>query len=186
MPQSIYVLVPDLDIILVYSVVLDTGRNIACSGSMDGNVRVWDISTGECRHTLTGHTSLVGLLGLSPSYLVSASADSTLMVWDPDTGNLKQTLRGHTGAVTCFQHDEYKVVSGADGALLVWDIRDGTIFRKLLTDAVGVWQVVFKGGLCVAASNRADETVIDVWHFGVGEVENEKNLELEDDSDEEE
>lgn len=51
---------------IVYSVVLDPTRNQACSGSMDGTVRVWNLSTGQCAHTLTGHTSLVGLLGLSP------------------------------------------------------------------------------------------------------------------------
>ena len=70
----------------MYSVVLDINRNLACSGSMDGTVRVWNLSTGQCQHILAGHTSLVGLLGLSPSYLVSAAADSTLRVWDPDTG----------------------------------------------------------------------------------------------------
>ncbi|KAI0345092.1 WD40 repeat-like protein [Trametopsis cervina] len=150
----------------VYSVVLDIHRNLACSGSMDGTVRVWNLSDGQCQHTLTGHTSLVGLLGLSPSYLVSAAADSTLRVWDPDTGELRHTLAAHNGAITCFQHDEFKVLSGSDGTLKMWDIRDGTQVRDLLTGIVGVWQVVFEGRWCVAASNRVDCTVLDVWDFG--------------------
>lgn len=133
---------------------------------MDGTVRVWNLSTGECQHTLTGHTSLVGLLGLSPSYLVSAAADSTLRVWDPESGELKHTLAAHNGAITCFQHDEFKVLSGSDGTLKMWDIRDGTEVRDLLTGIVGVWQVVFEGRWCIAASNRADSTVLDVWDFG--------------------
>ncbi|KAL6298610.1 WD40-repeat-containing domain protein [Sparassis latifolia] len=149
----------------VYSVVLDINRNLACSGSMDGTVRVWNLHTGECQHTLTGHTSLVGLLGLSPSYLVSAAADSTLRVWDPDTGERHHTLAAHNGAITCFQHDEFKVLSGSDGTLKMWDIRDGTQVRDLLTGIVGVWQVVFEGRWCVAASNRLDATVLDVWDF---------------------
>ncbi|KAJ3485185.1 hypothetical protein NLJ89_g11918 [Agrocybe chaxingu] len=150
----------------VYSVVLDLGRNQACSGSMDGTVRVWNLENGQCQHTLTGHTSLVGLLGLSPSYLVSAAADSTLRIWDPDTGELRHTLAAHTGAITCFQHDEFKVLSGSDGNLKMWNIRDGTIVRDLLTGITGVWQVVFEGRWCVAASNRNDTTVLDVWDFG--------------------
>lgn len=132
---------------------------------MDGTVRVWNIVTGECVHTLTGHTSLVGLLGLSPSHLVSAAADSTLRVWDPETGELRHTLASHTGAITCFQHDEFKVLSGSDGNLKMWNIRDGTIVRDLLTGITGVWQVVFEGRWCVAASNRNDTTVLDVWDF---------------------
>ncbi|TBU35586.1 WD40 repeat-like protein [Dichomitus squalens] len=150
----------------VYSVVLDINRNLACSGSMDGTVRVWNLSTGQCQHILAGHTSLVGLLGLSPSHLVSAAADSTLRVWDPDTGELRHTLAAHQGAITCFQHDEFKVLSGSDGTLKMWDIRDGSQVRDLLTGIVGVWQVVFEGRWCVAASNRMDSTVLDVWDFG--------------------
>ncbi|EKM61853.1 uncharacterized protein PHACADRAFT_169266 [Phanerochaete carnosa HHB-10118-sp] len=153
----------------VYSVVLDIHRNFACSGSMDGTVRVWDLNTGQNRHTLQGHTSLVGLLGLSPSYLVSAAADATLKVWNPESGELQHTLAVHQGAITCFQHDEDKVLSGSDGALKMWDIREGTQVRDLLTNVTGVWQVVFKGRWCIAASNRDNATVLDVWDFGMEE-----------------
>ncbi|KAI6005750.1 WD40 repeat-like protein [Pisolithus albus] len=153
----------------VYSVVLDLHRNITCSGSMDGTVRVWNLGNGQCQQTLTGHTSLVGLLGLSPSYLVSAAADSTLRIWDPDTGELRHTLAAHTGAITCFQHDEFKILSGSDGTLKMWNIREGTVAKDLLTDVNGVWQVVFEGRCCVAASNRNNATMLDVWDFGTDE-----------------
>jgi F-box and WD-40 domain protein CDC4 len=133
---------------------------------MDATVRVWNLQTGQCQYALTGHTSLVGLLGLSPSHLVSAAADSTLRIWDPDTGELRHTLAAHTGAITCFQHDEFKVLSGSDGNLKMWNVRDGTVVRDLLTGITGVWQVVFEGRWCVAASNRNDATVLDVWDFG--------------------
>ena len=122
---------------------------------------------------LTGHTSLVGLLGLSASHLVSAAADSTLRIWDPDTGEMKHTLAAHNGAITCFQHDEFKVLSGSDGTLKMWDIRDGSVVRDLLTGIVGVWQVVFEGRWCAAASNREDGTVLDIWDFGTEEIEHE-------------
>src|ERR1700733_8471063 len=138
---------------------------------MDSTVRVWNLQTGQCQHTLTGHSSLIGLLGLSPSYLVSAAADSTLCIWDPDTGELLNTLAAHTGAITCFQHDEFKVLSGSDGRLKMWNVRDGTVVRDLLTGITGVWQVVFEGRWCVAASNRNDSTVLDVWDFGNDEDE---------------
>lgn len=138
---------------------------------MDGTVRVWNLQTGQCQHTLSGHTSLVGLLGLSASHLVSAAADSTLRIWDPENGELRHTLAAHNGAITCFQHDEFKVLSGSDGTLKMWDIRDGSVVRDLLTGIVGVWQVVFEGRWCVAASNRQDATVLDVWDFGTEEVE---------------
>jgi len=158
-----------LNNVIVYSVVLDSTRRQACSGSMDGTVRVWNLKTGECQYTLTGHTSLVGLLGLSPSHLVSAAADSTLRIWDPDSGEVRHMLAAHTGAITCFQHDEFKVLSGSDGTLKMWDVREGTVVREFLSNIHGVWQVVFEGRWCVAASHRSDATILDVWDFGNGE-----------------
>ncbi|KAM6496226.1 cell division control protein 4 [Amanita muscaria] len=155
----------------VHSVALDPIRHQAYSGSMDGTVRVWNLRTGACQHTLTGHTSLVGLLGLSSSYLVSAAADATVRVWDPDTGKLKHTLAAHKGAITCFQHDEFKVLCGSDGSLKMWDIREGTVVRDLLTSNTGVWavvwQVVFEGRWCVAASQTGEVTMLNVWDFGL-------------------
>ena len=128
---------------------------------MDGTVRVWNLQNGQCQHTLTGHTSLVGLLGLSPSYLVSAAADSTLRIWDPDSGALQHTLAAHTGAITCFQHDEFKVLSGSNDTLEIWNIRYRTVVCDLLTGISGIWQVVFEGRWCVAASNRNDAMEMD-------------------------
>ncbi|EKM82365.1 hypothetical protein AGABI1DRAFT_124841 [Agaricus bisporus var. burnettii JB137-S8] len=166
----------------VYSVVLDVNRKQACSGSMDGMVRVWNLVNGQCQHTLKGHVSLVGLLGLSPSYLVSAAADSTLRIWDPDSGESRHTLAAHTGAITCFQHDEFKVLSGSDGNLKMWNIRDGSVVRDLLTGITGVWQVVFEGRWCVAASNKIGVTSLDVWDFGIADevdVEEEVDINME-------
>ena len=133
---------------------------------MDSTVRIWDLRTGQCQHVLNGHTSLVGLLAVSPSYLVSASADATLRVWNPSSGELVHVLEGARGAITAFQHDDEKVLSGADGVLTVWDPRTGARLHDLLSGIVGVWQIAFKGRWCAAASNLADTTVIDVWDFG--------------------
>jgi F-box and WD-40 domain protein CDC4 len=78
-------------------------------------------------------------------------------------------LAAHTGAITCFQHDEFKVLSGSDGTLKMWDVREGTVVREFLSNIHGVWQVVFEGRWCVAASHRSDATILDVWDFGNGE-----------------
>lgn len=124
-----------------------------------GTVKIWDLIHGTCLATLEGHVSLVGLLGISPTHLVSAAADSTIKVWDANSLACTQTLTAHTGAITCFQHDETKIVSGSEGTLKLWDVRDGSFVRDLVTGVQGVWQVAFSGRYLVSASNRIGITV---------------------------
>lgn len=148
----------------VYSVVLDHERNRCISGSMDNLVKVWSLDTGSVIYTLEGHQQLVGLLDLSHDRLVSAAADSTLRIWDPETGQCKHVLTAHTGAITCFQHDDHKVISGSDKTLKMWNVQTGEFVRDLLTDLTGVWQVKFNERRCVAAVQRDSVTYIEVYH----------------------
>ncbi|CAD0040141.1 unnamed protein product, partial [Aureobasidium pullulans] len=150
----------------VYSVVLDHERGRCISGSMDNLVKVWSLETGNCLFNLDGHTSLVGLLDLSHGRLVSAAADSTLRIWDPDNGACQSILSAHTGAITCFQHDDQKVISGSDRTLKMWNIESGECLRDLLSDLSGVWQVRFDERRCVAAVQRNNLTYIEVLDFG--------------------
>ncbi|KAL4908340.1 hypothetical protein BDW74DRAFT_99934 [Aspergillus multicolor] len=150
----------------VYSVVLDHKRNRCISGSMDNMVKVWSLETGSILYNLEGHTSLVGLLDLKCDRLVSAAADSTLRIWDPETGQCKSMLSAHTGAITCFQHDDQKVISGSDRTLKMWDVRTGDCVRDLLTNLGGVWQIKFNDRRCVAAVQRDGMTYIEVLDFG--------------------
>merc|ERR1711911_219440 len=50
------------------------------SGSYDNTLKIWDIKTGECSHTLRGHTDHVVCLQFSGVHLVSGSADRTIKV----------------------------------------------------------------------------------------------------------
>lgn len=150
----------------VYSVVLDNNRNRCISGSMDNMVKIWSLDTGSLLHTLDGHSSLVGLLDLNCDRLVSAAADSTLRIWDPEQGQCKATLSAHTGAITCFQHDGYKVISGSDRTLKMWNVRNGECMKDLMSDLSGVWQVKFNERRCVAAVQRDNMTYLEVLDFG--------------------
>ncbi|KAL2018078.1 hypothetical protein VTK56DRAFT_1264 [Thermocarpiscus australiensis] len=150
----------------VYSVVLDHKRNRCISGSMDSLVKIWDLNTGTCLHTLEGHSMLVGLLDLRDDKLVSAAADSTLRIWDPETGKCKKTLEAHTGAITCFQHDGWKVISGSEKTVKMWDVETGDCVKDLLTDLTGVWQVRFDERRCVAAVQRGNLTYVEILDFG--------------------
>lgn len=80
---------------------------ILFSGSADGSIRVWDLATGHCLHTLPlAHTGRVtGLLSWN-QFLLSASLDGTLKVWRQEGAQLDlhythtPPTTGHAGAQT--------------------------------------------------------------------------------------
>ena len=78
-------------------------RGIACveydgeyivSGSSDQSIKVWNATTGECIHTLLGHTDLVRTLQLDSKTktIVSGSYDGSLKIWGLEDGKLQRTL----------------------------------------------------------------------------------------------
>ena len=66
-------------------------------------MRLWDVATGQEKHTLTGHTSSVSWVAFSPDGLTLAQAlsyDQTVMLWDSETGQERNTLTGHNAGLT--------------------------------------------------------------------------------------
>ncbi|CAO3643666.1 unnamed protein product [Cunninghamella echinulata] len=150
----------------VYSVAIDAQHNRCISGSLDSTIRIWNLADGSCERVLRGHTILVGLLGLTERYLVSAAADATLRIWSSESGECQHVLSGHKGAITSFQHDDYKVISGSEGGLKMWDIKTGQLLHDIITDINGVWRVAFDERRCVAAVKSDDITRIEILDYG--------------------
>src|SRR4051794_18798715 len=53
------------------------------SGSTDGTMRLWGLTTGKCIWTFIGHTAPVSEVCFSPDgrYALSAGADSVMRLW---------------------------------------------------------------------------------------------------------
>jgi WD40 repeat protein len=101
------------------------GKSVACG---DGRqVRVFDVATGEARHTLLGHQATVLKLAFSPDgrLLVSSGADRALVVWDLEAG--RPVARPITGRDTWFSlamsADGKRLLSGgSDTTAMLWDM----------------------------------------------------------------
>ncbi len=75
------------------------------SGHADGNLRYWDITTGNCLRKMEGHTGDVYHLDISNDgrlALSGASKDDSVSVclWNLATGQLLQSFEGYTGYIS--------------------------------------------------------------------------------------
>ncbi len=70
-------------------------RLLAALGQDAKQIKLWDLSTGQLKATLSGHTGDVRGFAFSPdSTLLASSGDSTLRLWDTQTGAAKAVLTG--------------------------------------------------------------------------------------------
>ena len=87
----------------VNAVAISPDGQTLVSGSDDKTIKVWNLHTGELRHTLTGHSNSVYCVAISPDgkTIISGSSDKTIKVWNLYTGELRNTLTGHSWRVDC-------------------------------------------------------------------------------------
>lgn len=97
-------------------------RPVLVSGSLDNTLKLWDIRTGRCFHSLFGHVEGVWSVDADTLRIVSASHDRTVKIWDRDTAQCQTTLVGHRRAVTSVALGDDKIISGCDdGDVRVWN-----------------------------------------------------------------
>ncbi|ORX58473.1 WD40 repeat-like protein [Piromyces finnis] len=88
------------------------GTLVTCS--LDNQIKIWDIYTGECKKTLFGHVEGVWCVSFDNMRIVSGAHDQTIKVWDMETGKIEQNFIKHLGPVNCIQLTDTKIISGGD------------------------------------------------------------------------
>jgi katanin p80 WD40 repeat-containing subunit B1 len=75
------------------------GGNMIVSGSLDTNVKVWDLRGKKSMHTLKSHAKPITCVDISVDGRVigTGSADSYIKIWEGGSGRNAQQLRhGHS------------------------------------------------------------------------------------------
>lgn len=105
----------------------DEHRDYLVSGSRDYTIKIWEVKSGRCILTLTGHDSWVNDLAFHPSgkYLYSVSDDKTIRIWDLTNGRCYRRLGGaHENFISSIDAKGKVVVSGGfDFKVKVWNCR---------------------------------------------------------------
>jgi WD40 repeat protein len=112
---------------------------LLAAGTADGQIRLWNATTGQPQRTPRGHeqevTSLVFYAG--GTRLASSSADTTAKVWDVSTGQCRAIIRPQQGPIlgVCVSRDG-QTLATTGYKLVLWDALTGQE-RSVVADPPG-------------------------------------------------
>ena len=151
----------------VRSVAIQGDRIV--SGSDDGTVKVWQVSTGLLEKTLAGHFTWVCSVAIDGDRIVSSSEDGTVNVWQASTGLLEKTLTGHSTWVCSVAIQGDRIVSGSDdGTVKVWQVSTGLLKKTLVGHSEWVYSVAIQGDRVVSGSRDRKVCMWKVWNPSMG------------------
>ena len=111
----------------VESIAFSPTEQYIASGSLNGSLLVWDITTKRLRHELKlpGGISHIIWHETNPNILITASLDGVVRQWNTRNGEMIKELNGHT-------KDILDIVLSSDGKTILTAGDDGTarIFEK--------------------------------------------------------
>lgn len=142
---------------------------IVVSSGCDRDVRVWDLSTGECKFVLTGHRSTVRCLRVFEGrpIAISGSRDGTMRVWNVETGQLQHLLPGHQHSVRCLDLAGNLVASASyDCTARIWNVDTGKCLHVLRGHYHQLYAIAFDG---VHVATGSLDTTVRIWDAKTGE-----------------
>eukprot|EP00588_Corethron_pennatum_P026073 CAMPEP_0194319910 /NCGR_PEP_ID=MMETSP0171-20130528/16305_1 /TAXON_ID=218684 /ORGANISM="Corethron pennatum, Strain L29A3" /LENGTH=358 /DNA_ID=CAMNT_0039077289 /DNA_START=734 /DNA_END=1810 /DNA_ORIENTATION=- len=112
------------------------------TGSLDGPVRWWDASTGECLKTFSGHSMGVTDVAVCTvgdgQRFVSGSQDGTARIWDAAEGSCIHTfcsIRGRVRSVEFVANgDEDKILISDDWCISCWSLEESKTSASTISE----------------------------------------------------
>lgn len=147
-------------------------RMLAIVASNVTEVKVWDLETKQCIHTLRGPQSPIATVTITENgkWVGSGDHGHTAHVWDLDTGTHLNVFEGHTGCVraVAISEDGQWVVTGSDdNTVRVWDRTTGETIHRLEGHTDGVLAVAISSDAKWVASGGKDWKVF-LWNRETG------------------
>ncbi|MFQ4142556.1 serine/threonine-protein kinase [Chlorogloeopsis sp. ULAP02] len=156
----------------VYSVAITPDGKTFASGSGDGNIKLWNLATGEQIRTLSGQPYGVYSVTISPDgkTLVGGGGGDGIKQWNLATGEQIRTFTGHSGIVysVAISPDGKTLASGSgDGTIKLWNLATGELIRTLRGHSQQVNSVAISPDGKTLASGSINSN-IKLWNLATG------------------
>ncbi len=171
----------------VLSVAFSPDGRRCLSGGEGKTLKLWDVASGECARTMSGHTSRISLVEFSlDGRQCRSGAGGTVKTWNAETGECVRTIRidPKTGYYhynvesMAFSPDGRQcLTASADCKLRLWDLETGECRRTMSGHKTSIISVAFGpdgrralsgGGLGSIGAVRLEGYPLKLWNLETG------------------
>jgi WD40 repeat protein/energy-coupling factor transporter ATP-binding protein EcfA2 len=151
----------------VYSLAFDPTGKILTSGSLDGNIVLWDVETRQpIKIISSGHSDGVTSVKFSPNgeLLVSSGYDGSIRLWDVNTQKMLWNSTNIGASRVVFSPDGESLAAGTSSSTIIFfDVRTHTqTGSTLVGHSDSVTDVAFSSDGTLLASGANDNRII-LW-----------------------
>jgi len=153
--------------------VFSNDNRILASADETGTIKLWDLSNGQIKETLSTGGKVTALRFASGDrILVSAGEDGSVTLWDLQTRTPVLQLKKHSGAVNAiaFSADGVLMATGSDDrTVIIWDTASGKARRTLKGHDLTVTSLAFSPDASLLASGSGNASVV-LWDVQTGKL----------------
>lgn len=151
----------------INSIAFSLDGKILASGSADGNVKLWDTSSGKQIRSLIRHPYPIISIAFSPdgNILATGSDSGVITLWDLNYKEKIRTFKEHEGKVCSilFSNDgKFLISSSEDKTIRLRDMKSGKEIKVLREHTGSVNSIAISRDNKILVSGSSDGTVI-IW-----------------------
>jgi GTPase SAR1 family protein len=158
--QELIRTIADYGNVTINAIAVSRRSDMIISGGADNALKQWNLETGECLLTLTGHSADIKSAQITTDsrFVVSGSKDSTVKIWDLAAGVCVGTLEGHQSMVmsVAISPDGTLIASTGftDQTVRLWNWKSGACLQVIKLE------FSFSAALSVAFSPDGSRLVV--------------------------